>query len=461
MLPYRLRSSSVRPASTGCPYLTDTGGRANIVMQSPSSRNRQIMPPLSALFKTVSSDCNLDCSYCYYRESLEGTRVRRRLEEPVLRAFMHQYMEYVADVRVANLAWQGGEPTLAGLDFFQRVVKLEEEYARVGTTIGNALQTNAVLLDDRWGEFLRHYNFLVGVSLDGPEEIHDSVRRDRGGHGSFQRVMAGIDVLRRHQVEFNVLCVVGPHNVGRVRKIVRFFRSEGFTHLQFIPAMAFQSIEPDAAPAYLIGPGEYGEFLVELFDEWYERGFPTVSVRTFDAMLQSYLGIASDLCVYGERCDSGIVVEYNGDIYPCDFYVHRDWSLGNVTELPLADIVGKPERDAFVARKLQLPVQCRECPWRHLCQGGCPRNRFDGAAGMPPEYFCESHRRFFSRADEALCALKERLERHQASARASTHAPVGGPRPVGRNERCPCGSGRKYKACCGDPRTAQSYLFNV
>jgi uncharacterized protein len=418
------------------------------------------MPLLSVLFKTVSTDCNLDCSYCYYRKSLEGTRVRRRLEEPVLRAFMRQYMQYVADVREASFAWQGGEPTLAGLDFFQRVVKLEEDYAPADTTIGNALQTNAVLLDDRWGEFLRHYNFLVGVSLDGPEEIHDSVRRDRGGHGSFRRVMAGIDVLQRHQVEFNLLCVIGPHNVGRVREVVRFFRSQGFTHLQFIPAMAFQSIEPVAAPAYLISAEEYGDFLVELFDEWYEHGFPTVSVRTFDAIVQSYLGVASDLCVYGERCDSGIVVEYNGDVYPCDFYVHRDWRLGNVTEQPLADIVRKPERDAFVARKLQLSARCQECLWRRLCQGGCPRNRSDGAAGMPPEYFCESHRRFFSCADEPLRALKERLERRLASARAAAHTPAA-PTPVARNERCPCGSGRKYKACCGEPRIAQSYLFNV
>ena len=290
------------------------------------------MPPLSVLFKTVSTDCNLDCSYCYYRESLEGTRVRRRMEEPVLAAFMRQYMEYVADAHVASFAWQGGEPTLAGLDFFERVVALEAESASGGMTIANALQTNAVLLDDRWGEFLRQYSFLVGVSLDGPEEVHDSIRRDRGGHGSFRRVMAGIEALRRHQVEFNILCVVGPHNVGRARDLMRFFRAEGFSHLQFIPAMAFQSVEPDVPAEYLITPTEYGDFLVELFDEWYQQGFPTVSVRTFDSIIQSYLGIPNDLCIYSERCDSGIVVEYNGDVYPCDFYVHPGWRLGNIME---------------------------------------------------------------------------------------------------------------------------------
>ena len=419
------------------------------------------MPPLSVLFKTVSTDCNLDCSYCYYRESLEGARVRRRMEEPVLAAFMRQYMEYVADARVASFAWQGGEPTLAGLDFFERVVALEAENAPAGTTIANALQTNAVLLDDRWGEFLRQYSFLVGVSLDGPEEVHDSIRRDRGGHGSFRRVMAGIDALRRHQVEFNILCVVGPHNVGRARDLMRFFRAEGFGHLQFIPAMAFQSIEPDAPAEYLITPTEYGDFLVELFDEWYQQGFPTVSVRTFDSIIQSYLGIANDLCIYSERCDSGIVVEYNGDVYPCDFYVHPGWRLGNITEESLGKILAKPEMAAFVARKLSLPPQCEACEWRWVCRGGCPRNRLDGIDGGPPEYFCESHRRFFSYADERLRSLKERLDRRLKTVGIAGRASVAGNAAAGRNDRCPCGSGRKYKACCGDPRADQSYLLRV
>jgi uncharacterized protein len=418
------------------------------------------MPPLSVLFKTVSTDCNLDCSYCYYRESLEGTRVRRR-KEPVLAAFMRQYMEYIADAHVASFAWQGGEPTLAGLDFFERVVALEAESAPGGMTIANALQTNAVLLDDHWGEFLRQYSFLVGVSLDGPEEVHDSIRRDRGGHGSFRRVMAGIEALRRHQVEFNILCVVGQHNVGRARDLMRFFRTEDFSHLQFMPAMAFQSVEPDVPAEYLITPTEYGDFLVELFDEWYQQGFPTVSVRTFDSIIQSYLGIPNDLCIYSERCDSGIVVEYNGDIYPCDFYVHPGRRLGNIMEESLGVILAKPERAAFVARKLSLPPQCEACEWRWVCRGGCPRNRLDGIDGGPPEYFCESHQRFFSYADERLRSLKERLDRRLKTVGIAGRASVAAHAAAGRNDRCPCGSGRKYKACCGDPRADKSYLLRV
>jgi len=408
------------------------------------------------MFKTVSTDCNLDCDYCYYRQSLEGTRVRRRMEQPVLDAFMSQYMQYIADVRAANIAWQGGEPTLAGIDFFERVVELEAKHAPRGTTIANSLQTNATLLDDRWGELLREYNFLVGVSLDGPEDVHDSVRRDRGGHGSFRRVLAGIDVLRKHGVEFNILSVVGPHSVKRVPDVMSFFRSEGFTHVQFIPAMSFQSIDAATPATYMITPEEYGDFLIALFDEWYEHGFPTLSVRTFDAILQRYLGMHSDLCVYGEQCDSGIVVEYNGDVYPCDFYVHPDWRLGNVMDDPLASILAKPEHPAFSARKRTLPAQCQSCEWRPVCNGGCPRNRTN-AEGAPPEYFCESHQRFLRYADDRLRSLSERLARRIRTARATYAAP--GRKPPERNEPCLCGSARKYKACCGDSRAEQSYLF--
>jgi uncharacterized protein len=414
------------------------------------------MPLLPVLFKTVSSDCNLDCAYCYYRQSLEGTRVQRRIEEPVLDAFMRQYMAYVADARIASLSWQGGEPTLAGIEFFERAVALEAEYAAPSTTISNALQTNGILLDDRWGRFLRRFSFLVGVSLDGPEQIHDSVRRDRGGHGSFRRVMAGIDVLRHHGVDFNILCVVGPHNVSRVRELMRFFRGEGFSHLQFMPAMDFQSVEPEVPPSYLITAEEYGEFLAELFDEWYQRGFPTTSVRTFDAILQSYLGLPNDLCVYGERCNAGIVVEYNGDVYPCDFYVSDAWRLGNVMEEPLEAIVAKPELPAFVARKQSLPSQCADCRWRRLCRGGCPRNR---SGDGQPEYFCASHQRLLAYADERFRLVAERVRRRMATIRSTGASLAGERRAVGRNAPCPCGSGRKYKSCCGDPRVEQSYLL--
>lgn len=418
------------------------------------------MPPLSILFKTVSTDCNLDCSYCYYRESAEGTRVRRRIGRGMLEALLPQYMEYIADVGQAGFAWQGGEPTLVGLEFFRWVVDLGDRHARPGTVISNALQTNGVLLDDAWGSFLRQYNFLVGISVDGPAEVHDIARKDRGGHGSFRRVMAGVDVLRRHGVDFNCLCVVGPHNVRRTRELMRFFRSEGFTHVQFIPAMDFQSTEPEKPAAYSISPEDYGEFLVQLFDEWYQDGRPTISIRTFDSFLQSYVGVASELCVHGDSCGGALVVEYDGDVYPCDFFVHPRWRLGNVSSDSLRAMVESDERARFIGQKHPLPAECQACEWKALCNGGCPRNRVALEDGRhAPDYFCRSYKRFLSHADARLLSLRERvlsrLRYRQQFQRAEAQKR---PRP-GRNDPCPCGSGRKHKACCGDPALSQSYLF--
>jgi uncharacterized protein len=418
------------------------------------------MPPLSILFKTVSTDCNLDCGYCYYRESLEGTRVRRRIEPGMLEALMPQYMEYVADVGQAGFAWQGGEPTLAGLDFFRRAVELQKSHARAGTAVGNSLQTNGILLDDEWGSFLKEHNFLVGVSLDGPEEVHDAARKDRGGHGSFRRVMAGIDVLRRHRVDFNILSVVGPHNVRQAQELMRFFRRGGFTHVQFIPAMDFQSVEPDKRASYLISAEDYGEFLVEIFEQWYEGGRPRISVRTFDNFLQSYLGTPNEMCVHGDVCSTALVAEYNGDVYPCDFYVHPDWKLGNVLSDSLRSMAESDKRRGFAGRKQPLPAECQACEWQRLCKGGCPRNRFTLEDGRgQPDYFCHSYKQFFRHADQRLRSLRDRILSRVRYVQQSRI--VGGrnrSRP-GRNDPCPCGSGRKYKACCGDPLLSQSYVF--
>jgi uncharacterized protein len=415
------------------------------------------MPALSVMFKTVSTDCNLDCAYCYYRESLEGTRVRRRLDPSLLERFIPAYMSYVADVRTASMSWQGGEPTLAGLRFFERVVALQAAYAAPGTLISNALQTNAVLLDEAWGAFLRRYNWLVGVSLDGPEEVHDALRTDRGGRGSFARALRGIDVLRRHGVDFNILCVLGPHNVGRAGELMAFFRRRRFTHVQFIPAMDFQAIQPDRPPDFLITPAQYGAFLVEAFDSWYEHGSPTISVRIFDNFVQSVLGVPNDLCVHADTCDTGIVVEWDGSAYPCDFYIHPGWKLGNVLDTPLAELAAGVARRAFIGQKIPWPEECAGCEWLRVCKSGCPRNRA-ATDGVPaPDYFCESYKQFFAHAHARLEQLKATIQRQPRYLQVVQRGSAGGTMP-GRNEPCPCGSGRKHKRCCANPAWSRSYL---
>ena len=415
------------------------------------------MPPLSVMFKTVSNRCNLACSYCYYRDSGGSMGAERGSNQQLVDRFMPQYMEYVADCRSASLAWQGGEPTIAGLAFFEEIVEAEARHAAPGTSLGNAIQTNGTLLDDAWGRFLHDYNFLVGISVDGPEAIHDLERRDRGGHGSFRSVMAGIETLRRHDVEFNVLCVLGQHNIRAARDLMRFFRREGIEYLQFIPAMDFQATEPGMPARYLISPDEYGEFLVELFDEWLGGGLPRVSVRIFDNFLQSFLGVPNNLCVHGDACSGGLVIEQNGDCYPCDFYIDSPWKLGNVLEQPLAEIVRNPAWPAFVRRKSPLPGACLACEYRAWCKGGCPRNRLaDASAAEGAEYFCGAYKRFFAHAGPGLESLRDRIQRYLA---VKDRALPRGASPPGRNDRCPCGSTRKFKVCCGNPQLASSYIF--
>ena len=415
------------------------------------------MPPLSVMFKTVSNRCNLACSYCYYCDSAGAVASERGTNRQLIETFMPQYMAYVADCRSASLAWQGGEPTLANLAFFEQIVAAEARYAAPGTSLGNAIQTNGTLLDDAWGRFLHDYNFLVGISIDGPEAVHDSERRDRGGHGSFRNVMAGVEVLRRLAVPFNVLCVLGPHNIRSAPDLMRFFRREGIEYLQFIPAMAFQASEPRTPARYLISAGEYGGFLVELFDEWLRDGVPRVSIRIFDNFLQSFLGMPNNLCAHGDTCSAGLVIEQNGDCYPCDFYMDSPWKLGNVLEQPLTEIVRNPAWPAFERQKSPLPASCAACEYHAWCKGGCPRNRMlgdDGTTG--PDYFCAAYKQFFAYAETRLRALRDRVRNYMAF---SEQLLLPGSLSVGRNDRCPCGSNRKHKVCCGNPQLASSYIF--
>jgi serine-type anaerobic sulfatase-maturating enzyme len=372
----------------------------------------------------------------------------------VLETFIPQYMDYVSDVREASLGWQGGEPTLAGLEFFKRVVILETRYAAPGTVISNDIQTNGVLLDDAWAAFFEEYNFLVGISLDGPGEIHDAHRLDRHGRGSFDRVMSGIKAVRKRNIDLNILSVVGSHNVAKAKELLRFYVSEGYTHVQFMPAMDFQAIRPAEAPSYLVSAVEYGEFLMELFDEWYLGGNPTISIRTFDTLLQSYLGLAPGLCTHSATCDSGIIVEHDGEIYPCDFYINEGFRLGNIKEQSLKTLVNSADRATFIAHKQPYPNDCTGCKWLCHCRGGCPRNR---PAVDQTDCFCTSYKMLFEHANERFETLVIRLRRRAAYLEKTEAA---GGRHPGRNEYCLCGSGTKYNNCCGNPAAAASYLFS-
>ena len=296
------------------------------------------MPNLGVMFKTVSH-CNLGCTYCYSQDGDEP-RAARTLSLDALERFLAGYMKYID--RTAVIGWQGGEPLAAGLKFFEAVVGLEKKHARPGTVIMNALQTNGTLIDDRWARFFQEYNFLIGVSLDGPQEIHDLHRKDLAGQGSFKRVMRGINILRKHQVPFNILCVMTKESVTRGQEIVRFFRESGFSHVQFIPRMDFTAFDPYTPAKYDLTPEEYGRFLCEAFDEWYQGGAPSFSIQPFDSFFLAYLNQEPDSCNFKGECPPNIVVDTDGSVYACDFYIHPGYCLGNVGEGDLADITSNP-----------------------------------------------------------------------------------------------------------------------
>lgn len=362
------------------------------------------------MFKTVSESCNLACDYCYYSRVGGNPRGVKAIDLTLLRQFFAEYMQTVAH-GTASFAWQGGEPTLAGLAFFEAVVAYQADSALPGTTISNAIQTNALLLNDHWAQFFRTYAFLVGVSLDGPEALHDTRRIDRHGRGSFARVMRGLAYLQKHEVDFNVLTVVHQQNVKKARELFAFYKQEGLTWVQFIPCMSFQAQDVKAPGRYDISPEEYGQFLCEAFDYWYQDGHPTISVRMFDNLLSVKLGHEPELCVLSAACPPFLVVEQNGDVFPCDFLLDPEWRLGNLATDHIPDLFQSRAYGAFQRLKPRLADTCRQCQWLPQCHGGCPRTRGSNLGGLAaPDYFCDAYKTFFQYADRRLSQLSRRIQ---------------------------------------------------
>ncbi len=403
-------------------------------------------PVIGVMWKTVSEDCNLACDYCYY--SRVGGKIGpqiNRIELPLLKKFIHEYMEYCQG-GVASFAWQGGEPLLAGLRFFEDVVYYQAKYAHPHTTISNSVQTNATLINEDWARFFKQYDFLVGVSLDGTQPIHDVRRITRTGSGTYRRVLRGIDHLRNAQVDFNILTVLHEQNIRRALELFQFYRQEGFDYVQFIPAMDFRAQDPHKPPRYLISPQEYGQFLCEAFDLWYNDGNPDMSVRFFDNILARYVGEEAELCILRASCPTTLILEQNGDAYPCDFYINEDYRIGNVETDSLEAILEKMVYAQFLRKKPTLPTPCQTCEWLSLCHGGCPRNRgetrwVDGAVDV--DYFCSSYQQVYRYGHERIMRLAKNIK-----ARRLTEYKRNGHKLPGRNDPCICGSGKKFKKCC-------------
>jgi uncharacterized protein len=447
------------------------------------SAPKQALPTaFHIMTKPIGPICNLDCRYCFCLEKeamydQEGRRERPSWQMPddLLESYIRQYIEQ-QDVPEISFAWQGGEPTLLRVRFFRRVVELQARYAG-GKRIVNALQTNGTLLDDEWGEFLAAHQFLVGLSVDGPNDLHDVYRVDKQGLPTFDAVMRGLEVLKRHNVEFNTLTVVNRRNSLEPERVYAFLKEIGSGFIQFIPLVERKSPGPIASPNGLIQidlappPREgsarapvtdwsvrsedWGRFLTTIFDTWVRRDVGRVFVQQFDVALGIWSGAGSSLCVFAPTCGKALAVEHNGDIYSCDHYVYPDYRLGNLRETTLIEAVHSERQVAFgKAKRDSLPRYCRECDVRFVCNGECPKHRFlrtpEGEYGL--NYLCAGYKQFFRHIDPHMRTMTSLLKEGRAPADIMTLLDRQNRQRslsiAGRNDPCPCGSGRKYKVCC-------------
>lgn len=397
--------------------------------------------PFAAVTKPTGATCNLDCKYCFFlSKDLLYPDSNHRMGEGQLEEYVRAFLDSQPDGPVMFI-WQGGEPTLMGLDFFRRAVAFGEKYRRPTQEVSHSLQTNGVLINDAWAQFLAVNNFLVGLSIDGPKDIHDSFRVNKAGRGTFDQVVRGWRSLQRHGVESNILCTVHAANVRRPHDVYQFFRDElGARYVQFIPIVERVTHEQlpaaeqgwqrgaartrllylqegDAVTSRSVKPLDYGTFLSTIFDEWISVDVGKVFVQTFDVTLAAMFGQYT-VCVHAPECGTALAVMHNGDVYSCDHYVEPEYLLGNVNQRPLQEMLTSPaQREFGRSKRLSLPMQCQRCPVRWACHGGCPKDRFvktvDGESGL--NYLCEGYAQFFEHVQVPMLRMAELLRGGRAA----------------------------------------------
>jgi uncharacterized protein len=432
-------------------------------------------PCFHLLAKPSGSTCNIDCKYCFFlsKEALYPND-KQRMSEDTLETYIRQLLESHRTPNV-TVAWQGGEPTLMKLDFFRRSIEVVEKYRRPDQTVQHTFQTNGILLDDDWCAFFKEHNFLVGLSVDGPREIHDANRVDRGGQGTFDRVMKGWRQLRKHHVDFNILCTVNAANEHHGRTVYRFFRDELCAEwIQFIPIIERATADTiqianlgwseqpgskrllytqsgDLVTKRSVGGEQYGRFLVDIFEEWVRHDVGRVYVQLFDVTLEAYFG-RHLLCIHAPTCGYGPALEHNGDVYSCDHFVEPRYRLGNIHETHLLKLVSSPEQRKFGDDKRDsLTPQCQRCEVRALCNGGCPKDRFvpsrDGDPGH--NYLCAGLELFFTHTRPAMQTMAQLLQRGRPPSDVMAFVAAEDAKRR-RNQPCPCGSGDRFRSCHGD-----------
>jgi uncharacterized protein len=394
---------------------------------------------LHVLAKPIGPVCDINCDYCFYLEkrALFGSTEHYRMPDEVLAAYIQQYVES-QPTPVVEFVWHGGEPTLLGVDFFRKVVELQEPY-RDKKQIRNNLQTNGLHLDDDWCEFFKANDFFIGLSLDGPEDIHNRYRKDRRGRGTFERVMQAVRLLQEHRVEFNALACIGRETAYRPLDVYRFFRDAGIRYIQFTPVVERMpgqeaadlglSLEMPAqisreepnrkVTPWTVEPERYGDFLIAIYEEWVRRDVGEMFVMNFEWVLTAWLGEPSPVCIFAQQCGRAVAMEHDGSVFACDHYVYPEYRLGNVLSDNLGEMVERSVASGFGPHKeAALPRTCRECDVRNACWGGCPKHRFTLSAEGEPglHYLCAGYKKFFRHTRKYLQAMATLLENGQPAA---------------------------------------------
>ena len=403
--------------------------RNNLHLSDVEKMRRQ--PMFGTMVKPIGSACNLDCSYCYYRDKSEIYSGNMPLmSEELLEEYIRQYICGTSQQSV-SFCWHGGEPLMAGLPFFRRAMELQKKYAG-DKVIENSLQTNGVLLNEEWCSFFTDNNFLIGLSLDGPEDIHNAFRRDCGGAPTFARVMKGVELLKNKGVEYNILSTVNSHSEERGAEVYRFLRSLSH-YMQFLPVVEYVRERPGKRPL-IVSPDEedaveapwsvsaigYGKFMCDVFDEWVKYDVGNYFVQLFDITLGNWCGVAPSLCAFGEVCGDGLVVEHNGDVYSCDHFVYPEYRLGNIKEKELAAMYKSNDQQQFGRDKRDaLPMECKRCTYNFLCHGECPKHRFAYAKNGEPymNVLCEGYKMFFRHTDPYMRYMKTLIEKGEPASK--------------------------------------------
>lgn len=382
--------------------------------------------PLYVMSKPAGAHCNLACDYCYYleKQKLYQSGEKHIMSDQLTEVFIREYIQSQF-TREVNFTWHGGEPMIRPVSYYKKVAKWQRQYAE-GKSIMNCIQTNGTLLSPEWCRFLHDEGWLVGISIDGPQDMHDAYRMKRNGGPTWEKVMQGIEMLERYEVEWNAMAVVNDITAARPLDFYRFFRDElGCRYLQFTPvverirrhsdgrhlAHVMDGEEYGVAP-FSVSPEAWGEFLCTMFDEWYKNDVGEMFVQTFEATLANWAGVTPGVCSLSNWCGHAAVMEYNGDIYCCDHFVFPEYYLGNIRNRGILDMLNSERQMTFADMKAKgLPTQCQQCQWQFACHGECPRNRFaktkDGEPGL--NYLCSGYRRFFEHSAPYMEELKKRF----------------------------------------------------